>query len=373
MGAMAPDAAPASPNAPPSQLAANGGGRGSTPGVAGGAGSPAVVGHTPDVDADAGTPPSDAGQAPADPIAPTQDDFPAADSFPKLEAAMFGTPKLISSQFDLAEGPVWDHCQSLLLFVDVNNRRIHTFVPGGAIGVYMERTNYVNGMIFDPEGRLLLAEMGGNAGGRITRMKRDMTIEVLIDHTPSGFLLATSDDLTMAADGTIYFSDPDITHGPHIGSLGTAPFYQLKPGEPGMRQIVSAGRGYGTNGIRLTRDGKTLLVVEYSGGNVAKYDVQADGSVKAAGNLVTGLTRPDSMCLDVAGNVYVGMDTGIQVLRPDGSKVTVLRVGSNTTNCAFGGPDGKTMFITAWTKFLQLDGLPVPGLEWHRNKHMKCD
>lgn len=357
-----------------SQPAANGGAHASPALAVAGTGSPAAAGRMAEADTDAGAPASDAGSTPGEPATAPQPDIPAADSFPRLEAAMFGTPKLISSQFDLAEGPVWDHCQSLLLFSDVNNRRIHTFVPGGEIGVYLERTNYVNGMVFDPEGRLLLAEMGGNSGGRITRMKRDKTIEVLIDRDPNGFRFNTSDDLALAADGTIYFSDPDITHGPHVSlSLASAPFYRLKPGEPGMREVVSAGRGSGTNGIRLTPDGKTLLVVEYNGGNVAKYDVAADGSVKPAGNLIAGLTKPDSMCLDVAGNIYLGVDTGIQVLRPDGSKVTVLKVGSNTTNCAFGGPDGKTMFITAWSKFLQLDGLPVPGLDWYRNKSMKCD
>ena len=91
-----------------------------------------------------------------------------------------------------------------------------------------------------------------------------------------------------------------------------------------------------------------------------------------AGDLITDLTSPDSMCLDLAGNVYIGVSTGIQVVRQDGSKVALLRVGSNTTNCAFGGPDGKTLFITAWSKLLSLENMPVPGLAWAQDKRMKC-
>jgi gluconolactonase len=306
--------------------------------------------------------------------APVVDDFPAADTFPRLEAAMFGTPKLLSAAFDLAEGPVWDHCEQRLLFSDVNRRKIHSLVPGGEVAVYVDKTNYVNGLVFDPQGRLLMAEMGGGEGGRITRMRRDQTVEVLIDRSPSGAKLHTSDDLTLHRDGTIYFSDPSITHGPYVAvSVASAPIYQLKPGEPGTRELVRIGEGRGTNGIRLTRDYKTLLVSEYSAGKVAKYTVQPDGTIKDAGDFVTGLSKTDSMCLDAAGNVYLGVDTGIQVLRPDGSKVALLRVGSDTTNCAFGGPDGKTLFITAWTKLLQLDGMPVPGLAWSQDKHMQCD
>lgn len=303
------------------------------------------------------------------------DGLPDAATFPEISASMFGTPKLIASSFDLSEGPLWDPCEQRLLFSDVNTRKIYTYAPGGEIGVYVERTNYVNGMIFDREGRMLLAEMGGGAGGRITRMTRDKQIEVLIDRDPSGDRLRTSDDLTLHADGTIYFSDPVITHGSFTAPLivGAAPFYRLSPGATGMRNLVKEGEGRGTNGIRLTRDMKTLLVSEYSAGKIAKYTVHDDGSVEDAGDLITGLSKTDSMCLDLAGNVYIGVATGIQVVRPDGRKVALLRVGSETTNCAFGGPDGKTLFITAWTKLLSLENMPIPGLAWAQDKRMKCD
>jgi gluconolactonase len=312
--------------------------------------------------------------SPADPML-AADGLPDPAKFPAITAAMFGTPTLIAADFDLSEGPLWDPCEQRLLFSDVNARKIYTYVPGGEVGVYVERTNYVNGMIFDREGRMLLAEMGGGYGGRITRMSRDKQIEVLIDRDPNGNRLRTSDDLALHADGTIYFSDPEITHGSFVALSGAAsPFYRLAPGPTGMRMLVREGQGRGTNGIRLTRDMKTLLISEYSAGKLVKYPVQEDGSVDAAaGDLITNLDNPDSMCLDLAGNVYIGVATGIQVVRPDGSKVALLRVGSDTTNCAFGGPDGKTLFITAWKKLLSLENMPIPGLAWAQDTLMKCD
>jgi gluconolactonase len=305
-------------------------------------------------------------------------DIPAPDSFPKLEASQFGMPKVISTQFDLAEGPVWDHCNQRLLFVDVNNRKIHTFVPGGEIGVFMDQTNYANGLVFDPDGNLLMAEMGGGTGGRIVRLHMaDKKVDVLIDHNPMGGKLQTSDDLTVRSDGTIYFTDPIITHGPYlndVGSLSSHPYYMLKPGEDGMREVVQEGMTLLPNGIRLTPDEKTLLIAAYQGGRILKFDVAADGSLKAGGDFATGLSNPDSMCMDAAGNLYVGTRGGLQVFRSDGTMVKVIPITANarTTNCGFGGPDGKTLFITAWTAFLQLDNMPIPGLEWYRNKKIKC-
>jgi gluconolactonase len=325
-------------------------------------------------DGSAGEPVTTAGAA-APMTTPTlaNDGLPAAESFPAITGAMFGTPTLIAADYELSEGPLWDPCEERLLFSDVNARRIYAYTPGAKATVYVERTNYVNGMIFDREGGLLLAEMGGGYGGRITRMGRDKQVEVLVDRDPNGNRLRTSDDLTLHSNGTIYFSDPEITHGLFVSlSVAPSPFYRLSPGPAGMRSIVKEGQGRGTNGIRLTRDMKTLLVSEYSAGKLSKYTVLPDGSVEDAGDLITDLTSPDSMCLDLAGNVYIGVSTGIQVVRQDGSKVALLRVGSNTTNCAFGGPDGKTLFITAWSKLLSLENMPVPGLAWAQDKRMKC-
>jgi sugar lactone lactonase YvrE len=68
--------------------------------------------------------------------------------------------------------------------------------------------------------------------------------------------------------------------------------------------------------------------------------------------------------------MYVAVKTGLQVLRADGTKVTLLDAtsSSGTTNCAFGGDDGKTLYITAWTKIYKLENMPIPGLDWQVNR-----
>ena len=76
------------------------------------------------------------------------------------------------------------------------------------------------------------------------------------------------------------------------------------------------------------------------------------------------------MCLDAAGNFYVGVKTGLQVLRPDGTAVKLIPATntSGTTSCGFGGDDGKTLYITAWTSIWKVENMPIPGQDWLVNQ-----
>jgi gluconolactonase len=289
-----------------------------------------------------------------------------------------GKPTLVSNGLTLAESPVWDHCGQRFLFVDVEKRAIHAYVPGGKITKEFGPTNYANGMIFDGDGSLLLAEMGGGAGGRIARFQDGGVTEVLVDKSPGGAKLQTSDDLTLRSDGTIYFTDPIIGHGPYLASLsalGVQSFYRLSPPGPnGQRTLTKAGDALQPNGIRLSPDEQVLYVSAYLEGRIKRYRVAADGSLTADGALATGLNNPDSMCLDADGNLYVGTKEGLHVIRSDGKRLGVIAVpsASGTTNCSFGGPDGTTLLITAWKSVYMLEGLPIPGLDYLRNQGIAC-
>jgi gluconolactonase len=79
------------------------------------------------------------------------------------------------------------------------------------------------------------------------------------------------------------------------------------------------------------------------------------------------------MCVDAGGNVYVASLAGIAVFDSSGTKLGTISVGQVPTNCAFGGPDQRTFFITARTALVgtptagnaslyRIDHMPVPGL-----------
>jgi gluconolactonase len=178
--------------------------------------------------------------------------------------------------------------------------------------------------------------------------------------------------LAVRSDGTIYFSDPIIPHGNTLAvGLTSKPLYRLSPGmsAPVEEDLLSL-----PNGVDLAPGEKLLYVAEFSRGAVVSYDVGADGALSGKKTLLSGLSSPDSMCLDAAGNLYIGVSSGLIIARPDGSRIKTIAMQTNrgVTNCGFGGEDGKTLYITAWASLWKIEGMPVPGLEWVLNKQAPC-
>jgi gluconolactonase len=301
-------------------------------------------------------------------------------TYPALDPAAIGTPVQIANGFGLAESPVWDPCEHQLLFSDVQGGGgrgvINALGADGNVSVVMMNTANTNGFAYDIDGSLILTQMGGKPG-HVAR--RDLTGTVTVID-PAGSMLHTPDDVVVRSDGTIYFSDGDFCPiGTLLGYLSALPVYMIKPG---TSTLVNVGTTTGPNGIELSPDEKVLYVAGYGNGTLSAFDVADDGTpTKRATPLVSGLTDPDSLCLDAAGNLYLGVSSGLQVLRSDGTKVKLIPItapaGSCTkagvTNCTFGGDDGKTLYITTWTTLFKIDAMPIPGLDWIVGKQRaKC-
>jgi gluconolactonase len=298
-----------------------------------------------------------------------------AASWPTLDAAQIAAPKRVAGGYGLAESPLWDPCGHRLLFPDVNASVIHQLGSEGKVSTFMTNTNYANGLAFEPDGSLVMAQMGGGRGGRVVRRRQDGTVSVLVDRNPRGQLFYTVDDLVVRSDGTIYFTDGDFPHGPYGGFtlLGELALYILKPGN-GPRVLVEGHTVRGPNGVELSPDEKTLYLSSYFSEQIVKLKVAGDGSLSAPAVFARSLTNSDSFCLDAAGNVYAAVSAGLQVIRADGTRVKLIPVTSadGATNCGFGGEDGKTLYITAWTDLWKVEDMPIPGLDWLKHRDMPC-
>ena len=300
-------------------------------------------------------------------------------TYPMLDASKIGTATQVAMGFTLAESPIWDHCGKQLLFVDVEASKIHTLGADGKVGVLAMDTNFANGITFDLDGSLLMAQMGGADGhGALARRDASGTVTVLVSKDNAGMPFHTVDDVVVGSDGTIYFSDGDFQHGTtYLSTYGyrsQLPVYALKPGT-GTPTLLKGDSVRGPNGIELSPDEKTLYVDGYGDGGVWTFSIAADGTPKKGTEIIKGLTNPDSLCVDAAGNLYVGVMAGLQVLAPDGTKIKLIPIVSSkgVTNCGFGGDSGTTLYITAWTGVWKVDNMPIPGLDWNVNKtREKC-
>ena len=152
-------------------------------------------------------------------------------------------------------------------------------------------------------------------------------------------------DITIARDGTIYASDPNWK-----GREG-AIWRIAKAADGSVRgEIMGAPRAMGTtNGIDLSPDGKTLYVSESSSGEVWSYAIH--GNALGEAKLVKAF-QPDTvdgLRTDVSGRLYVAriLKGTIALMKPNGAveREITLR-GKEPTNLAFGGSDGKTVFVT---------------------------
>ncbi len=90
-------------------------------------------------------------------------------------------------------------------------------------------------------------------------------------------------------------------------------------------------------------------------------DAEPDGSLKN-GRVLLEVEGPDGMKVDSQGNLFIASRNGIEIFNAEGVRQEIIAVPEVPANCAFGGPDNTTLFITARTG-LYLAGLTVPGVK----------
>lgn len=190
----------------------------------------------------------------------------------------------------------------------------------------------------------------------LQRVLPDGSVAYLADE---GFL--APNDLVVSQDNVVFFTDPPHFPPPAdpVGSV-----HRLDP--DGTTRVIADGFFY-CNGIALEPSG-SLVVVEALG--LVRMAPDGDGEREWITERL-GSSSGDGLAVDVDGRLYVAStaDHGVRILDPDGSEIDFLALPGPglTTNCCFGGLDGRTLFATdgmpghlvAW------EGMPTPGLPVH--------
>lgn len=267
------------------------------------------------------------------------------------------TVELVDDGFQFTEGPVW--YQGGLLFSDIPANTVYQWTPEGGTSVFMEPSGHANGLAVDPEGNLLLAQHDG----RVARRTEDGEVRSLVD-AYGGKRLNSPNDLTVASDGSIYFTDPPYGVDQEQRELSFSGVYRLSPSGELTLLTKALSR---PNGICLSPDESTLYVNDSQETIIRAYDVTSDGGIEngrqfAAPRDADAEGSTDGMKVDKAGNLYTTGPGGVWVYAPDGSRVARIAVPKPPTNLAFGGPDRSTLYITARPHVYRID-VNVPGQE----------
>jgi len=273
------------------------------------------------------------------------------------------TLEQIATGFIFTEGPVW-HPDGYLLFSDIPANTIYKWVPDGTVETFRSPSGHANGLIFDRQGRLIACE---HSNRRVSRTEPDGTI-VTLAREYNGSRLNSPNDAVVKSDGSIYFTDPPWGLTAEYGIPGTQelPFegvYRLSPDGETLElleaDIVSP------NGLAFSPDEKVLYVADMGAGTIYAFDVQPDGLL-ANRRVFTEFISPDGMKVDMRGILYVASMAVVQVYDSEGIHLGDIVTPEATTNCAFGGENNRTLFITAGTSVyrvqMKVQGvLPAPA------------
>ena len=283
-----------------------------------------------------------------------------------------GPPKL-EVEAGAQEGPSWD-LAGWLYYVgrgQVSRLSWHPGATPGKVDVFLDKVANPNTSVVDPQGRVLVCEAGGR---RVTRTGKDGVTEVLADNY-EGKRLNSPNDISLDSKGRIYFTDPRYGRTDNMeikDEAGKSIEGVYRIDAPGKITRILAHAVERPNGLLVSPDDRYLYVADNYNNRVGgarklyRFGLKADGSIIPDSRVVIfdwkTARGPDGFKMDREGRLYVAAGRnranqyetadefkgGIYILSASGELLEFVPFEKDeTTNCAFGGPDLKTLFVTS--------------------------
>ncbi len=256
------------------------------------------------------------------------------------------------------EGPSFDR-QGNLWIVDIPFGRIFRISPQGVWELIVQYDGWPNGLKFHQDGRIFLCDY---KKGVLALDPKTAKIEPVVETVHSEGFKGVN-DLHFASNGDLYFTDQ--------GQTGIADpsgrVYRLRANGALDRLCDNVPS---PNGITLSTTEKHCYVGVTRSQQIWRLPIMADGSVSKTGvavQLSGGAAGPDGIEMDAENGLLV-CHLGVGVWRFDANMLPTHLVYSDgplhhhLDNCAYGGPDRKTLYITeALSGDVLMAKMPVAG------------
>ncbi len=282
---------------------------------------------------------------------------------PRDPLAGVGAPMALRGGFGVVESPLWRPMQNDFLFCDLTSMAggvLHRLILPNDFRIFRANVGTPAAIRMDPQGRLVWTQFEQQ---RVVRLNAQDQIEVVADNW-LGLNFNSPNDLDIAANGTVYFTDSDygLEGRPReIPFQGVFRVTATGSVTPEWRGAVSPV--VGPNGVQLSLDERLLYVSDTRANNVMVFDVAADGTLGEPRIFADDAPMADGLSLDVEGNLYVAIAAGVQIYAPDGELWGTLPIGADldATNTGFGGPDRRYLLITTLNGVVMGVQMNIPG------------
>lgn len=248
----------------------------------------------------------------------------------------------LATDMQFVEGPQWMP-GGFLVFSDIPANELKRWDPKGGLQTFRKPSQQANGNTLDREGRLLSAE---HAGRRVSRTEKDGTQVTVVDSF-EGKKFSSPNDVVVKSDGTIWFTDPDYGLA---GRPKETPGNYVYRFDPATKSLTPIAKDFDKpNGLCFSPDERKLYVAD-SGKprHIRAFNVARDGAV-TGGDVFAAIDKggPDGIRCDTAGRVWSSSGDGAQVFDASGKLLVRILLPEAAANLAFGGPNGRTLYLTA--------------------------
>lgn len=248
------------------------------------------------------------------------------------------------------EGPCWSAAWGGLRFVDMLAGDLLTLRSDGRVDRLA---------VGSPVAAFVRPRRGG---GYVVGTERGIALADVVDAAPTPAVTLWDDPGVRMNEGAV-MPDGSLLAGSmaYDAAEGAATLYRISPG---LDVEVAVPGVTISNGVGFSPDGTLAYYNDTPTGRTDVFDVDGHRLVERRTFVDHGEGRPDGLCVDSAGNVWVAMhgDGAIRCFSPGGEVLAEVTVPAHqTTACTLGGDDGRDLFITTSRENLGTDAEPEAG------------